>query len=271
MFTEEQLACFCEPKSHASLQLISEKDSRGKDLYLLVDSEKKIKYPIIDGTIRMLDQNEVVGRNKRYQSLYDGFAPFYSFAQRVVELYFKLFRKTRENPIIESLKNLGIQPGHKVLEVSIGTGDNIQDLPTKNIQLYGLDISLGMLKNCWKRYRKSSLVPVLVHGMAEELPFKDETFDVVIHVGGINFFNDKAKAIQEMIRVAKPGARFIIADETEKAAKACENMIIARRFFKNRDEEIVPPIKLIPENMLGVDLQFREDESLFFITFRKPE
>jgi ubiquinone/menaquinone biosynthesis C-methylase UbiE len=270
MFSKEQLSCFCDPHSHALLKLISENDSDGKAFYFLVDSENKVKYPIVDGIINVLDQNEVVGRNKRYQGLYDDFAPFYSFVQKLIGWYFKLFRKTRENPVIESLANLGIKPGNKVLEVSVGTGDNIADLPIKNIQFYGLDISLGMLKNCWKRYKKSDLVPVLVHGMAEALPFQDETFDVVIHVGGINFFNDKAKAIQEMIRVAKPGARFIISDETEKVAKACENRILARRFFKNRDEEIVPPIDMIPKNMQDVDLQLREDGSLYFITFKKP-
>ena len=50
-------------------------------------------------------------------------------------------------------------------------------------------------------------------GNAECLPFADESFDVVFHVGGINFFNDRAKAIREMIRVAKPGSKILIADE----------------------------------------------------------
>jgi len=36
----------------------------------------------------------------------------------------------------------------------------------------------------------------------------------VFHVGGINFFSDKARAIREMLRVAKPGSKIIIADET---------------------------------------------------------
>lgn len=32
-------------------------------------------------------------------------------------------------------------------------------------------------------------------------------FDTVFHVGGINFFNDRARAISEMIRVARPGTK----------------------------------------------------------------
>lgn len=81
--------------------------------------------------------------------------------------------------------------------------------------------------------------------MAEVLPFKDETFDVVIHIGGINFFTDKSKAIQEMIRIAK-------------------------RFFKDRDEVIVPPVHLLPHDIKNVNLTYRFDESLYVITFTKP-
>ena len=40
---------------------------------------------------------------------------------------------------------------------------------------------------------------------AEALPFQDATFDAVLHIGGINFFDDKAQALAEMARVAKPG------------------------------------------------------------------
>jgi len=46
------------------------------------------------------------------------------------------------------------------------------------------------------------------------LPFADNTFDIVFHNGGINFFNDKALAMNEMLRVAKPGSKLLIADET---------------------------------------------------------
>lgn len=229
-------------------------------------------YPVVDDIVRVLKQEDVIGKNKRYQKLYDDFAPFYSFTQKCVEWYYRfinLFRTSQENSFRGFLEDLAIKPGEKVLEVSVGTGDNIQFLP-EGIEFYGLDISLGMLKQCLKRHKKSKISPVLIHGMAEALPFKDETFDVVIHIGGINFFTDKARAIQEMIRVAKPGARFIIADETEKVAKESENTPIAKRFFRDRDEVIVPPVHLLPHDMKNVDVTYRFDDSLYIITFTKP-
>jgi ubiquinone/menaquinone biosynthesis C-methylase UbiE len=80
-------------------------------------------------------------------------------------------------------------------------------------------ISWGMLKRCRKRLAKWKRTAELFQGEAERLPFRDGIFDVVFHVGGINFFNDKARAIAEMIRVAKPGTKVVIVDETEKSLK----------------------------------------------------
>lgn len=56
---------------------------------------------------------------------------------------------------------------------------------------------------------KWKLDPALFMGAAEHLPFRDEAFEVVFHFGGINFFSDKAAAIREMLRVAKPGCKFV--------------------------------------------------------------
>lgn len=70
-----------------------------------------------------------------------------------------------------------------------------------------------MLEKCQKSCAKKTNLQ-LFHACAEDLPFADNSFDIVYHIGGINFFNDKAKAMQEMLRVAKPGTKILIADET---------------------------------------------------------
>ena len=73
-----------------------------------------------------------------------------------------------------------------------------------------------MLAHCQTNLRRWGLQADLYQGNAESLPFADSSFNVVFHVGGINFFNDRALAIGEMIRVARPGSLLLIADETEK-------------------------------------------------------
>ena len=229
-------------------------------------------YPVIDHIVTTIHDDEIVGKNKRYQKLYDSFAKWYTPIHVVHQFFYKFF-KTEKSPFENLAQELHMKSGDIVLEVSIGTGENLTVLPN-DINLYGLDISLGMLRQCFKRYNGKRQI-TLVHGMAEKLPFNNATFDVVYHIGGINFFTDKKQAILEMIRVAKPGARFFIADETEKVAKSMETNFIVKKFFINRDEIIVPPVALIPENMLDIKLHqtckfnFINDE-MWIITFQKP-
>ena len=48
---------------------------------------------------------------------------------------------------------------------------------------------------------------------AHALPFADHVFDRVFHVGGIAAFGDPARAIREMVRVARPGTPITVVDE----------------------------------------------------------
>ncbi len=117
--------------------------------------------------------------------------------------------------------------GGRVLEVSIGPGVNLPYLVGRPDvgEIYGLDISLGQLNRCREYVAHQGWDIQLQLGNAEQLPYQDNTFDGVFHVGGINFFNDKKKAIEEMIRVAKPGTRILICDENEKGAQAYERFL----------------------------------------------
>jgi len=64
-----------------------------------------------------------------------------------------------------------------------------------------------MLLKCQQNLIRWDIEADLFVGNAEDLPFTNESVDVVFHTGGIKFFNDRAKSIREMIRVAKPGSR----------------------------------------------------------------
>ncbi len=111
------------------------------------------------------------------------------------------------------MRLLEVKPGDSVLETSVGTGRNFKYLP-RGVKLSGLDLSPEMLANCQVNLRRWGMDADLFLGNAETLPFVDDSFDVVFHVGGINFFNDRAKAIREMIRVARPGSLLLIAAHT---------------------------------------------------------
>jgi ubiquinone/menaquinone biosynthesis C-methylase UbiE len=214
-----------------------------------------------------VDTSTINGLNAKYCKLYDRFAPLYDIAARLYARW-KNFNEAARR--MEYLRELDIKGGDSVLEVSVGTGANLYQLP-RTARYFGLDLSWGMLTKCRKNLKKWGFQVELFQGEAEHLPFKDKSFDVVFHVGDINFFNDRAQAIHEMIRVAKPGTKIMIADENERIAEMGEKLPISKAFYKDRPETITAPVDLIPRNMLDIEAKNILDGDLYCVTFRKPQ
>ncbi|WP_037283122.1 class I SAM-dependent methyltransferase [Saccharibacillus sacchari] len=209
---------------------------------------------------------QTIGDNDKYRKMYDRIAPFYNLSNKI---YFRLKFGGEAAYRNQFLSELEIPDGGRVLEVSCGTGDNFPYLP-ENIDLHGLDLSLGMLQACRKHLRKWNRTASLYHASAEALPFGDNSFDTVYHVGGINFFNDGAGAVKEMIRVAKPGTKIVIVDETERLASGTyEKIPFVGKRFKNRTD-IRIPIELVPPGMLEVNAREICDGLMYCLTFRLP-
>jgi ubiquinone/menaquinone biosynthesis C-methylase UbiE len=202
------LTLLCDPTTHDALEIKIEPDVRGRHQEALVNPKTGQRFPVRDGITVFILEGEVSGQNQKYQAIYDRFALFYDFS---TWLYSRWKGMSVEARLREYLDELEVKEGDRVLEVSVGTGRNLQFLP-RSARFFGLDLSWGMLKQCQRNAAKWGLDLALFMGTAERLPFQDEVFDVVFHFGGINFFNDKAAAIREMIRVARPGTKFIIGD-----------------------------------------------------------
>ena len=103
-----------------------------------------------------------------------------------------------------------IEPGHRVLDVACGTGvlarEAVHHVGDAG-RVTGLDPASGMLAVAEK------LGPAVDWqiGTAEALPFESASFDAAISQFGLMFFQDRAKAISEMVRVLAPGGRLAVA------------------------------------------------------------
>ena len=106
--------------------------------------------------------------------------------------------------------------------------------------------------HCRKRITARGWPVSLFLGMAEALPFQSESFDTVFHLGGINFFSDKKRAIDEMVRVCRPGSKIVIADESEQAAKLIACLFRLSRSNKGRKVDTSIPLHLVPESMKDI-------------------
>ncbi len=211
-----------------------------------------------------LTAEDLTGDNGKYNHVYETIGGFYDDVQRV---FVALKGFDREAYFRSYMSLLEAKPGDSVLETSVGTGLNFKYLP-RGVKLSGLDLSPEMLVNCQANLRRWKIDADLYLGNAESLPFTDSSFDVVFHVGGINFFNDRAKAIREMIRVAKPGSLLLIADETEKHVKQVYEKGLGS--YRNRKEPVSPPIDLVPPEMQETHLEIGRTGEWYMLTFRKP-
>jgi ubiquinone/menaquinone biosynthesis C-methylase UbiE len=102
------------------------------------------------------------------------------------------------------IETANIKPGHHIIDIACGTGvlsiaayEHIAPEGT----IVGVDINEAML-NIAKS--KSSSIE-WQNAPAEALPFNDNNFDRTVCQFGLMYFEDKAGAIREMIRVLKPG------------------------------------------------------------------
>ena len=203
-------------------------------------------YPIRDGIIDLLPKSLVFGNDRRWMKFYDRSALSYFILFHRVIPAFTLGAEGRARR--KWVKLLQIGRGDVVLDVATGTGKNIQYLVEKvgaGGLVYGIDISMNMLRYAARVYGGLDNV-ILIRANASHLPFKDECFDAVIHVGGINTFEEKGLAIKEMFRVVKHNAKVVIVDEG--LDPRLRRSILGRLLLKiNALYASTPPLKELEE------------------------
>jgi ubiquinone/menaquinone biosynthesis C-methylase UbiE/uncharacterized protein YbaR (Trm112 family) len=266
MMKPETVSLLCKPGTHESLRLVSVPGPDESTQEMLVGVDSGERFPVHDGIPILLDESKVSGFNQRYQGIYNRVAGLYDAG---IKLFAYLAGGGEEHFRREYLRELEVQEGDRILEVSVGTGANLHYLPVK-ATYFGLDISWGMLKRCQRNLKRWQREAELILGNAEELPLDDELFDTVFHVGGINAFNDPAKAICEMIRVAKAGAKIMIVDETAKMIESIAWMPSARKWLQEHGERFSAPVGLVPEEMRDVQARDFAKGNMYCLTFRKP-
>jgi ubiquinone/menaquinone biosynthesis C-methylase UbiE/uncharacterized protein YbaR (Trm112 family) len=262
----ETLAILRSPRSHEPLHLVSEPGPGGIPQQVLVSASSGQRYALRDGIPLLLDEDSVSGPNLRYQGLYNRAARFYDPAMR---LFARVAGGGEQRFRYGYLQRLGVHAGQRVLEVSVGTGANLRCLPP-GATCFGLDISWGMLARCRANLRKWRLEAELFLGNAEDLPFCDECFDVVYHVGGINAFSDRGRALAEMVRVARSGSKLLVVDETAKLLESMSWSPTARRMLKEQRDRLQAPVDLLPAGMADVQVTDIARGWLYCLTFAKP-
>lgn len=132
--------------------------------------------------------------------VYSDFARFY-------DLVFGRAFIDHEHQVIDSLN---LRPGHRVLEVGVGTGISLDAYPPY-VHVVGIDPSQGMLAQAVAKARENEWRHIeLREGDALKLDFPDASFDLVATFHVMTVVPDPVRMMTEMVRVCKPGGRLVV-------------------------------------------------------------
>jgi len=112
---------------------------------------------------------------------------------------------------------LDIRSGARVLDVAAGNGNATLAAARRGCDVMSTDYVSSLLEAGRARARAEGLSVQFREADAENLPFPDASFDVVMSTFGVMFTPDQEKAASELARVCKPGGRIGLANWTPES------------------------------------------------------
>lgn len=191
-----------------------------------VINKKELNYIVEDG-----------GRPKKFKPwLGDAFSFPYDFIMKNSVFPKKLSGDINRHHEILSEELKGIHE-KRVLELATGSGSAVNFLPNDN-RYTGSDISPGLLRKAVKRFRNAGFKNAAFYvTSADDLPFDDNQFDVVLCILSLNFFDNINNVFQEIKRIAAPSAAFICSVPVPER-KTAQSTIRGTLYSENELERI---------------------------------
>ncbi len=240
------------------------------------------RWPVRDGLPRLVDEARVPRADRFMRALYDWLAPLHDPITRAL---FPPLQGTSERAARDgymprlALGDLRPPDGGeplRVLEVGVGAGANLplleRDLPRDlDVELWGLDLSDGMLGRCRRRLAHHPGRPMrLLVADAHVLPFPDASFDRVFHVGGIGGYGDPRRGLAEMARVARPDTPIVVVDEQlDPAHRDSSFHRVAFRVLTFYSAASISPVAQLPPGATAV-VSEQVSRYYYCLTFRMP-
>lgn len=132
------------------------------------------------------------------------------------------------------VRSAHIRGGERVLDIACGTGNTALMARARGAAVTGLDLTPELLAIARKRAVEAGYGDITwKEGDAENLPFPDGAFDVVVSSCGLMFAPDQQKAAREVARVTSRGGRIAIQAWTREGGVG--------RMFKIVNAYVPPP------------------------------
>jgi ubiquinone/menaquinone biosynthesis C-methylase UbiE len=111
----------------------------------------------------------------------------------------------RLEPYIHAFARFGDGKGKDILEIGVGMGaDHLEWARSSPSSLTGIDLTPHAIEHTSRRLQQAGAKSMLKVADAEELPFDDNSFDLVYSWGVIHHTPDTAKVVNEIYRVLRP-------------------------------------------------------------------
>jgi SAM-dependent methyltransferase len=143
-----------------------------------------------------------------------------------------------------------LRPGQRVLDVACGNGNAALAAARRFGEAVGVDYVSSLLEEGKERARAEGWQVDFRHGDAEDLPFPDGSFDVVLSTLGAMFAPDQEKVASELLRVSRPGGKIGMANWTPEG--------FLGEFFRTIGKHVPLPAGLKPPFLWGTEGRLRE-------------
>ncbi|MBN2701321.1 MAG: methyltransferase domain-containing protein [Methylothermaceae bacterium] len=133
----------------------------------------------------------------------------------------------------EFLKRAAVSPGDRMLDVACGAGQLTIPAARSGAKVAGIDIAENWITQARERARTENLDIRFDVGDAEDMPYEDASFDVVVSLIGAMFTPRPEQITSEMARVCRSGGRLIMGNWTPEG--------FVGKFFATVAAHVPPP------------------------------
>jgi len=150
-----------------------------------------------------------LSKKQQVEQMFDNISGKYDLLNRILSMGIDVSWRKK---VVKSVKK---ENPATILDIATGTGDlAIAMAKSTDAKITGFDLSAGMLEVGRKKVEEQNLQNriEMIQGDAENMPFEDNSFDVITVAFGVRNFENLEKGLNDIYRVLKPGGKFIILE-----------------------------------------------------------
>src|SRR3954454_3815641 len=163
---------------------------------------------------------------------------------------FGVIAKSIEHGAREVVDRLDLKAGTYLLDVACGTGNLAIPAARRGADVTGIDIALNLIQQAKQRADAEGLRATFDEGDAEQLPYPDGQFDLVVSMFGAMFAPRPDRVASELVRVCRKGGTIAMANWTPDG--------LAGKLFALTARYLPPPDGVPPPVLWGDEATVRQ-------------